>query len=45
MKGGAIPFSEITEVYDNLKHSFHDAVDVFKDMHLQLFQPIQHLLM
>ena len=31
MKGGAIPFSEITEVYDNLKHSFHDAVDVFKD--------------
>lgn len=31
MKGGAIPFSEITEVYDNLKHSFHDAIDVFKD--------------
>ena len=31
MKGGAIPFSEITEVYDNLKHSLNDAVDVFKD--------------
>lgn len=31
MKGGAIPFSEITEVYDNLKHSFNDAIDVFKD--------------
>ena len=31
MKGGAIPFSEITEVYDNIKHSFNDAIDVFKD--------------
>ena len=31
MKGGAIPFSEISEVYGNLKHSFHDAVGVFKD--------------
>ena len=31
MKGGAIPFSEITEVYDNVKHSFNEAIDVFKD--------------
>ena len=31
MKGGAIPFSEISEVYDNIKHSVNDAIDVFKD--------------
>ena len=31
MKGGAIPFSEIGEVYGNIKHSFNDAIEVFKD--------------
>lgn len=31
MKGGAIPFSEISEVYGNIKHSFNDAIEVFKD--------------
>jgi len=31
MKGGAIPFSELGEVYGNIKHSFNDAIEVFKD--------------
>lgn len=31
MKGGAIPFSELGEVYGSVKHSFDQAVEVFKD--------------
>ena len=31
MKGGAIPFSEISEVYDNLKYNVTEAVDIFRD--------------
>lgn len=43
MKGGAIPFSEITEVYDNIKHSFNDTIDVFKDNPTTVHNnPIKH---
>ena len=30
MKGGAIPFSELSEVYDNVKHGVNEAIGAFK---------------